>query len=308
MTAPAKAQIHDIGYKRYLGTRRPQHTRFRVIAKTAARMSWQGFWRAKIWVILSALVLVIIGAIMQATQSDIAEGFLSEGVAVTWADTLVPLSFSYLSIIGFALSISVASGTVAADIRAGAFEVYFSRPVRPVDYALGKILGAVIIIAPALFVAPFLLSIWRLALVGDTAGVLHALPICAKTAAAGIIYTLAYAVVPMGFSALASRPLYTILIWVAYEFMIGGIFAAVGALSGVSAIGALDLGTSLNAITFEIFGQTIDFSSGNTGPMGAFRPPPLWAAVIGLAGMLAASVALVIWRVRRAQKAGLGGG
>ena len=36
------AAIHDLGYKRYVGTRRPQSTRWRVLVKNVVSTSWRG--------------------------------------------------------------------------------------------------------------------------------------------------------------------------------------------------------------------------------------------------------------------------
>lgn len=301
------AQIHDLGYKRYLGTRRPQRTRFWIIARTAARMSWRGFWRSKVWVLLGAVAVVVMGAIMQVTQSEIVEGLVSGGVAVTWADAMVPMSFTFLWWVVIWSTIINGAGVVASDVKMGAFEVYFSRPVRPVDYTLGKVLGAVMITAPILLFAPVALSIWRVAIAGDTSGILHALPICGQTVVAGILYTVVFSVVPIGVSALASRPLYSILIWVGYEFFGGGILSLIAMVAHVPALGALNLQNALATITRRIFGQTM--SLGHTGNAD-FQPvpPPLWAAIAGVMLFVGAALFLVIWRVRRAQKSGLGGG
>ena len=45
MSAPATGQIHDLGYKRYVGERRARDTRWTVIMRHQVSTGWKTWWR-----------------------------------------------------------------------------------------------------------------------------------------------------------------------------------------------------------------------------------------------------------------------
>src|SRR5690606_16499841 len=142
------------------------------------------------------------------------------------ADALVPFSFQFYSWFAFILGATVAAPQVARDLRAGAFEFYFSRPVRPVDYMLGKVAGIGLVMACALLAGPFLLSLFRVGLSREVDEILPTLAIVPRTALSGAVGAAAFAVVPLAISTLSARPRITVSIWVAFYFLFGGLVEA----------------------------------------------------------------------------------
>ena len=49
-------QIHDLGYKRYVGSRRAVSTRWTVIMRHQIATAWAGWWRYKLWLVAAFLV------------------------------------------------------------------------------------------------------------------------------------------------------------------------------------------------------------------------------------------------------------
>jgi len=296
-SAPAAA-IHDIGYKRYLGTRRPQSTRYRVIVKNVIAQAWRGWWRMKIWVFGAVVVVVTLGAIMVALRhrvfrelEDIAGG------DVSFADGLLAYALRYMTPIAFILTVTVVSGVVARDLRAGAFEFYFSRPVRPIDYVLGKIGGVVLLMSVVLFAGPLLLSLHRLAVVEEVGDIRALLPVVPKTMLVGAFATLAYSIVPLAFSALSNNPRHTVAIWAAFHIVAGGIAVGVAQGTGISIIGALDMSHAVAGMSFDIFHVTA----------ARANMPSLFEGMAVLSAYVIVSLAFLYWRVVRAERAGLGG-
>lgn len=292
------AVIYDLGYKPYEGTRRSQATRYRIMVRYTVSSAWKGFWRMKAWVFTAALTAFVIGTIMYVGGNQMFPLAGRAGERVTVGEALLPYSFQFFRWSAFALSLSVVAGLVARDLKSGAFEFYFSRPVRPVDYVLGKVGAALLIMGAVFFVCPTLLALFRIGMVG-TDSVLSALPLVPKTALVGALATVAYATVPLAFSASLPRPRHTVAAWAAFHFLLGPIMVFISAQTGVPALAALDLSTAVNAVALALFDlQNIG------GPPQA----PVWAGAAVLAGYSTAAVAFVYRRVASAQRAGMGGG
>jgi len=57
-------QIHDLGYKRYVGSRRSIGTRWRVIMRHQIAAAWKGWWRFKPWLIAGILATSVSGGVL----------------------------------------------------------------------------------------------------------------------------------------------------------------------------------------------------------------------------------------------------
>src|SRR5439155_19906207 len=64
------ATIYDLGYKRYLGTRRSQATRWQVIARQQIAYAWAKWWRLKLYLGIAAIITAIFAAILVFAHSD----------------------------------------------------------------------------------------------------------------------------------------------------------------------------------------------------------------------------------------------
>lgn len=291
-----RAAIHDLGYKRYVGTRRPQSTRWRVIVKNVLSTSWRGWWRMKVWMIGVLLTTVGFGIPMYISRHELVRQLAREGVPMTWVERLVPQSFAFFSWSAFILATTVASAQVARDLRAGAFEFYFSRPVRPLDYVAGKVGGLVVIMFLALGAGPVLLSLFRATLSDSLDEALTALALVPRTLLVGLVAAAAYAVVPLALSALAPRPRITVAIWVGYYFVFGGMVVALAAALHLRALTALILPNAVVSLAYGMY--EVPF------PGGAGLAP----SVAALVGLTALGIVALHWRIRSAERAGMGGG
>ena len=293
------AAIHDLGYKRYLGTRRPQSTRWRVLVKNVVSTSWRGWWRMKAWVIGCAITTVAIGVPMYISRDKIFDELVRRGMTIRWADALLPLSFRFFPWFAFLLAATTAAGAVARDLRAGAFEFYFSRPVRPLDYLLGKVAGSAVVMATALLAGPLLLSLFRVGLSRDINEVLPTLVLVPRTALVGVVGSLAYAVVALAFSSLSSRPRITTAMWVAFYVLLGVISDGLALILQAPDLAAVNLANAVQGFAFGLFQVNMP---------GDHVLPGLTASYIALLAYTAAGLLVLHIRVKQAERAGLGGG
>lgn len=301
-----KGAVYDLGYQRYTGTRRPQRWRHRVIARNLVTSAWQGWLRLKLPVIGTALIVAIAGGIIYwatyivdtiGVPTDVAS---RSGGPLAMIDFVIPGAFDAFTLVAFILGLTVGGGVVAGDLRAGAFEFYFARPIRPADYVTGKLLGMVAIVGIATFAGPVVLALVRIAFSTDVADSLHLLP---RAVVAGVVATAAYSVVPLAWSAVAARPGYTIAAWAAFYIVFGNMMMAMAQVTSVGELGALHIKMAVMSIVMNLFDVP------PAGPMfGGIVMPPLWAAVVSVAAYTAGGIAFIHWRVSRAERLGLGGG
>jgi hypothetical protein len=292
------AAIHDLGYKRYVGTRRPQKTRWRVLVRNTVSTAWRGWWRMKAWVIGAAMTTVVFGVLMYNLEGDLVR---RSGLALMWGDALPPLSVGFFALFGFLLAATTAAGAVARDLRAGAFEFYFSRPVRPVDYLLGKVVGSVLVLSSVMLAGPLLLALFRVGLAAEELDELvDALALVPRMALVGLLGSVAYAVVALAFSSFSPRPRITVAMWVAFYFLFGTTWEVLAGLLGSPDLAAISLSSAIEGFAFGIFKVKL--------PGFAPNPPGIAVSYGSLLAHTFIGLVILHLRVRRAERVGLGGG
>jgi len=290
-------QIHDLGYKRYVGSRRSMGTRWRVIMRHQITSAWAGWWRFKLWLIAALLTTTSVSAVMYFMHDRRLKmlGGIG-GQVVKIADGLVPLSAMFYCKVGFIVSLTISATVVAGDLQSGAFTFYFARSVRPVDYVIGKLAGLAVLLAVIMAAGPIVLAGVRLGLSENLDELIDLLPILAKQLAVGAVGTVIYAAIPLGFSALSTSRRNALAIWAAYYVMIGSMASGLAFVTW-PALAAIDLPASLQAISLHLFDQQFPGRAN----------VPISAALISVLGHTAAAIAAVVWRIRRAQQTGVGG-
>ena len=293
--------VHDLGYRRYVGTRRPPSTRWRVILRNQVATAWSTWWRYKAWLAVAAAITVAVGALMYLWQAKLApiamNGPLHEG-----GNVLLPTTARWLRRVGFLVTLTVGASAIAADRASGAFSFYFSRPVRPIDYLAGK-LGGLIALQAAVQVVPLLLlAVFRVGLVANRADFAEEIVLVPRALGLGLLGAIVYAAVPIGVSALVPNRRNAVLVWVAYYVMVGGACTLIGMATG-SAIGALDLGVALESVGNALLHARLTMLLGGTLVL-----PPLAWALVSLAVHVALAIGIAYARIRAAQPSGVGGG
>ena len=289
--------IHDLGYKRYVGTRRAPSTRWRVIARHQIAISWKTWWRFKSALGLAVIVTFVAGGFMYFAKETLSR--LARGQdPLRLLDAALPQSIAFYCRAGFLTSLLIAAGVVAGDMQTGAFTFYFARSTRPRDYVVGKLVGLGALVALIVAAGPLLLAGLRLGLSDSTDELVSSLHIVPKALAVGALATLAYAVVPLGFSALVANRRYALALWAAYYLVVGTMATFLGFVS-TGPIAALDLPTAVQTVAFDLFNVDVRF--------GRRLDVPTSAAVASIVAQAAAAIAIVAYSVRRAQRTGVGG-
>jgi hypothetical protein len=292
----AKGTVHDLGYKRYVGTRRPQSTRWRVIARNVMRHGWKGFWRFKLPLFIALGNTVGFGI---AISNDWMMG-LGRKVMAAPEDLLLFLSYSNFGSYcraAFICTLLTASMSIASDTQSGAFSFYFARPVRTLDYVLGKIAGHFVLLSILLVGAPLILAGIRLGMYGDGEAALGHIDLLGKVIVMGVLAALAFASVPLAISAIVPNRRYALALWATYYIVIGNIVSFM-TFRQAPVLAMLDIPTAVNTMAVHFFEV-----------QGIWRGdvPSLESAIVGLLLQPVAAIAILYVTVARARASGVGG-
>jgi len=300
MTPPPVAPvgtIHDLGYKRYAGSRRSAGKRWLVVMRNQISSSWKTWWRFKSALALAVLTTFIAGGVMFILSDQVVRNFAG-AAASTMADAALPKSIQWYTRAGFLVSLTIGARLVAGDLQSGAFTFYFARSVRPRDYVIGKLMGMVVLMSMISMAGPLVLALSRLGLAQDFDQFLAILPLVPKAITMGLLGTLVFATVPVAFSSLISNVRYAMALWAAYYLVFGWIVSLLGRKTR-SWIGVLDLSTSLDAIALDLF--DLRLFRGRAGHLDATE------ALISVLVHVGVAILIVGYQVRRAHGAGVGG-
>jgi hypothetical protein len=293
--------IHDLGYKRYVGTRRPTSTRWRVIARQQLAAAWKSWWRWKLFIVLG-LIVVGAAAFFLFVFADTVIGSLGRAMPLTLEDLALPMTFGFFCSSAFVASLLIGATIIARDIQSGAFVFYFARSTRPGDYLLGKLVGYGGVIASVLVLGPTIVALMRVALTTthDVGALVSQLELVPEAIGLGLFATLAYTAIPLGFSALVANRGYALGLWAAYYVIVGTIAGGAGALGKVGWVAAIDIPTALHSLANRAFHLPSIIEQRGV-------EVPMVAAVASIAIQSGAAIALIYWKLSRAQKAGVGG-
>ncbi len=291
--------IHDLGYKRYVGTRRPPSTRWRVIMRHQIATSWKAWWRFKSALGLAVIATCIAGGFMYFAESSdlIRQVARRSAIPIDPVDIPLPFAIAWYCRAAFVLSLTVGAGVIAGDMQSGAFTFYFARSVRPRDYLMGKLAGYGLLVASLVLAGPLVLAALRVGLAGTDQIGSHLIAI-PKALAIGTLATIVYTAVPLGVSALVPNRRYALALWAAYYLIVGSIAVLLGFVSSGSAA-ALDLPSAISAVTFRLFEIPL-FRERDIGLS-------LGAALTSIGIHTGVAIAIIWYQLSNAQRSGVGG-
>lgn len=292
-----KGVIHDLGYARYAGERRSPATLWRVIMRQHLSHAWKTRWRYKPWLGLAVIVTVITGGFMYLQTHEVVRALRQMGQPVRVLDAALPTSYDFYRIAAFMVSMTIGASTIARDQESGAFTFYFSRPVRPLDYVLGKLAGMVVLMAAIFLAGPFALALFRIGLSQTTDEAIEQLAIIPKVLAIGGLGTAVFAALPLAVSSVAGRRTIALGLWAAYYIAGVKVVAVIGELTWKPLM-AIDPGTAMSTIALDLFDLQIG---------GGDDLPPLWAAVGSMLLQTAAAVWILVTQVKKQAEGAVGG-
>lgn len=289
-----RGAIHDLGYRPYTGPRRPYASRYLVVARNVVQMAWRLRFGVKAPIFGSALVVLGASIVMWVMGHRLTNLVRAQGAPLPHADAIVFSALPFLQLFGFVLATVVGCAAVADDLKVGAFQFYFSRPLRARDYVLGKLAGACFVIGIPLFCGPVLLSLLRLLYAESFGDALRLLPIVPRAIALGTAATLGYALPAVAAGAILPHRRAAQALFAVYFIVLAPMFEGFARHLGVPQILLLSLADDVSTVGRALFGLDARQDA-----------PPAWQSAVALAGAATAAFALVHARVRRAEMATL---
>jgi len=270
--------IHDQGYRRYPGGRRPTGTAWWVIARQQIRtvlsqkrylilllMAWVPFIGRVVQIYLAANFQQ---ASFLAASAQLFRGFLDQQGL-----------FVFLLIVG-------ASGAIADDRRANALQVYLSKPLTRVEYIAGKLFAPLAFVLGVTLLPALLLLVVHVAFSGSLTFVMQNLYLLPAI----VLYSLALALVGtftmVALSSLSKSRRFTALTFTGLFFFTTAMYQALQRITGSrlwALISPRDILSEIGDAAFRIPGT---------------RALPLWAALLGVAVIIALSIAVLERRIR----------
>jgi hypothetical protein len=300
---PGKAQVHSMALGRYDGPRRPQRQRYRVIAHHVLTGAWRSRFALRgplmgafATLLIASSVMIVFGNLETRFRGLAESGLLRKDIAVY-------MSFEYFAMWGQLLAVTVGCTAIADDLTRGAFQFYFSRPLRPGDYLRGKLLGVGVIIGLPMLLGPIILALVRISLAED-GETLSLLPILGKSILAGLYGTASIVMPSVALGALFKSRIPAQGAYVIYYLVLANMAEVAALKLGVPALAALSPRADLAAVTAALFEQP-------TRAVTFFRlqtEVPLPLAIAVLAALIGGGIAACVWRVRSIERAGVGGG
>jgi hypothetical protein len=288
--------IRDLGYQPYRGPRLGSRTRFSILALKTATLSWNSAL-VKVNFILGMFPLVACGIIMygklklQQGLSGQAEKMLAaSGQPLLLEDAgLWAFHAIYWCQIWFAFvaSLIIAAPAISKDMRTGAFQFYFARPISRQTYLFGKLIAVAILIVPLSAIPGLLLCVERIALSANAGEALGQLPLLAKTLLYIVVFSLSIAAPALALGTLSPQTGYVQGAWAAVFFFPWLLGEAMAATTGIPHLALCSIPTNLRLVGQHLYGAELSYSVAWTWP----------AAVLLL--VIVGSAAVVIRRLRK---------
>jgi ABC-2 type transport system permease protein len=228
--------IFDQGYQHWSGPLSPHAWRWYTIAEHGVRRGKQNpFLRIMVYLawmpaIALGLMLCLWGLVERKSEliapildwlPFLTPTMLSDPIAYRKVVWTLSFDFFLLTELRFSmiLVLIVGPGLISQDLRFNALPLYFSRPVRRIDYFLGK-LGVVAYFLGMVLIAPSLIAYLLglvfsldLTIIRDTYRILLA------SIGYGVVMTLSISMLILGMSALTRNSRFVALFWVGIWFV-----------------------------------------------------------------------------------------
>jgi ABC-2 type transport system permease protein len=231
--------IFDQGYQHWSGELSGHAWRWLAVTRHGVRVAWSNPWnRIVLWIsLLPAIVLAIVLCIWSllerqseliATILPLISSFLDKPILAVPRDFRVEiwtLCYSYFLLTelrcSMLLILMVGPNLISQDLRFNALPLYFSRPLRRIDYFIGKLgvivafLGMVIIVPSIVAYVLGMLFSLDITILRDTFGILLA-SICY-----GLVISLSAGTLILALSSLTRNSRYVALMWIGIWFVSG---------------------------------------------------------------------------------------
>ncbi len=198
-----RAEVRDLGFRPYVGTRRPAAQNGWVMARYGLGRAWSSL------LVKLCLILAWVPALVAAGAFGILNYLASKNPGQMPAPDLGVyanrLSHAQIWLFMTAVAVGAATGSVAHDRARGAFSFYFTKPVTPRQYLLGRA-GAVFALLVLVHALPCSLFTGLALMLQDGASLLDGLAVLAALWGVALVSALSVTALSFALSSAVSTP------------------------------------------------------------------------------------------------------
>lgn len=271
--------IHDQGYRRYLGHRRPHGRTWQVIARTGIMMLLRR--RLFLGVLLAAWIPFTVYAVI----AYVAANFQQASFLAMTSQTIRDL-FEWQTIFVFFVTIYVGAGLIANDRRANALQIYLSKPLARTEYVAGKLAILLVFLIGVTWLPAMLLLVLQIMFAGSFAFIRNNLFLFPAITLFSLIESFGSAFAILALSALSKSSRFVGIMYAGLVLFTWAMYGVLRAVTGRSSFAWISPWECLDIIGNAIF----RVRSGYTLPV------PI--AFLTILVVIAASIVILERRVR----------
>src|SRR5688572_3842744 len=272
--------IHDQGYRRYGGRREPHGRTWWVIAKAGLMERLRE--RKFLGLLLVAWLPFIVRAVQMYLAANIPQAAVLAPTAATFREFI-----DQQSIFVFFITIYVGSGLIANDRRANALQIYLSKPLTRVEYVAGKLATLVMLLAAVTWVPGMLLLLLQMLFAGNFTFLRANLFLIPAITLFSAILVLLSAFAMLALSSLSKSRRFVAMMYAGLIFFTAAMYQALRQMTGSRAWAVISPEDVLDVVAAGVF-RSLD----GTPAL------PMWAALLVIVVMIAASLWILERRVR----------
>jgi ABC-2 type transport system permease protein len=272
--------IHDQGYRRYGGTRAPHGRTWWVIARAGVMERLRE--RKFLGLLLVAWIPFLVYAVMIYLSVNVPQA----GAVFQFNAGTVRNFFDWQSVFVFFITIYVGSGLIANDKRANALQIYLSKPLTRVEYVTGKLVTLLLFLSAVTWVPAMLLLLLQVLFAGSFAFLRDNLFLFPAVTLFSAILVLVSAFAMLALSSLTKSRRFVAMMYAGLIFFTAAMYQALRGITNTRAWAVISPEDVLDVVA-----------------AGIFRAPgttsiPMWAALVDIAIIIAASIWILEKRVR----------
>lgn len=276
--------IHDLGYKPYVGVRRPHSANTWTLARQGLRRAVAPFVvKASLILACFAVVIYPLAYLVASLGRVRTSGGAERGLGIT-AEGFVRGVFDWqVWLFVFVITIAAGASAVADDVRNRAFQYYFSKPVTREQYMFGRIVPVAFLAFLLTFGPALILVGLAAAVASDKATATTAMGLAFPALLYGALVSIVMGSLSVAVSAISRSKGLTMTLWASIFFLPHVVAFVVKKVAHTNWLYLGSLPGCLGICGDAIFKRAVE---------GQVQP---WMALLALA----VYVALGVWLLRR---------
>jgi ABC-type transport system involved in multi-copper enzyme maturation permease subunit len=238
--------IHDQGYRRYGGSRRPRGSSWLVITRAGLRT----FLAKRIF--LGLLLMAWLPFIVRAVQLYAAVNFPQASMLAPTADTFRQFLDQQTPFVFF-VTVFVGAGLIAGDRRANALQIYLSKPLARSEYVFGKFAILTTFLLAVTWLPAVLLLALQVAFAGNFTFFRNNVYLFPAITVFSLIEVVTVSAAMLALSSLSKSGRYVAVLYAAVAFFSQAIFGVVTAATRSTALSWISYAANLAQIGDLIF-------------------------------------------------------